>query len=186
LTLEMVGYPVTADSAVMHGATVPRWARPAFVIRNEVVVMPADAGNLRDGDTAYYLAPPARAAQLDALFAHHAELLTADEPFFGEFVFAGDVKLREVATFYDLKLAPEMSETTIAALFAASFDDAPEIGDHLRLGAAIVVAREVVDGVVSRAGLQLAASPEDAAVSTVRAGLVRLRRFFSAPRRAGR
>ena len=178
LTLEMVGYPVSASSAVMNGGTVPRWARPAFVIRNEAVVMPVDAGLLQVGDTAYYLAPPTRAAQLDGLFAEHAELLTSDEPFFGEFLFAGTVPLRELAGFYALKLGPAMSAMTIAALFASRFDDSPEVGDHLPLGTAVIVAREVSDGVVTRAGLQLAATPEDAAISTVRAVFARLRRVF--------
>ncbi len=179
LTLEMVGYPVLAESAVMNGATVPRWARPAFVIRDEVVVMPADAGPLRDGDTAYYLAPPERAAQLDGFFAAHEELLITDEPFFGEFMFNGNVALREVAAFYDLKLGPATGEMTIDALFASRFDNAPEVGDHLRLGAAVIVAREVADGHITRAGLQLAATPEDAAVSTIRAGLVKARRLLT-------
>ncbi len=181
LTLEMVGYPVLAESAVMNGAAVPRWARPAFVIRDEAVVMPTDAGPLRNGDTAYYLAPPERAAQLDGFFAAHEELLTADEPFFGEFMFNGNVSLREVGGFYDLKLGPATGEMTIDSLFASRFDDSPEVGDHLRLGAAVIVAREVVEGHVTRAGLQLAATPEDAAVSTIRAGLVKIRRFVTRP-----
>ena len=178
LTLEMVGYPVSASSAVMNGGSVPRWARPAFVIRNEAVVMPADAGPLQVDDTAYYLAPPTRATQLDGLFAEHTELLISDEPFFGEFLFAGTVPLKELASFYALSLGPAMGAMTIAALFASRFDDAPEVGDHLPLGPAVIVAREVSDGVVTRAGLQLAATPEDAAISTVRAALVRFRRFL--------
>ncbi len=177
LTLEMVGYPVASSSAIMNGGTLPRWARPAFVIRNEAVVMPAESGALQVNDTAYYLAPPARAAQLDTLFAEHTELLSTDEPFFGEFLFDGTVPLKELAGFYALNLGPAMADMTIAALFSSRFDDSPEVGDHLRMGTAVIVAREVSEGVVTRAGLQLAASPEDAAVSTVRAGFSRLRRL---------
>jgi cell volume regulation protein A len=180
LALEMVGYPVLAESAVMNGAAVPRWARPAFVIRDEAVVMPAEAGPLRVGDTAYFLAPPRRASQLDALFAAHAELLADDEPFFGEFVFGGEVPLREVAAFYGLKLDAATEDVTIAALFASRFEDEPEVGDHLPLGTAVIVAREVADGRVTRAGLQLAATPEDTALSALRGILLRLRRSLLA------
>jgi NhaP-type Na+/H+ and K+/H+ antiporter len=70
-----------------------------------------------------------------------------------------------------------MREMTVDALFASRFDNVPEVGDHLPLGTAVIVAREVVDNVVTRAGLQLAATPEDTATSTVRAVYARLRRL---------
>ncbi|TAL01097.1 MAG: potassium/proton antiporter [Rhodospirillaceae bacterium] len=177
LELEMVGYPVTADSAVVNGAIVPQWARPAFVIRDQSIVMPSEARPLRVGDHAYFLVPPRRAAQLDALFAAHTELLTTDEPFFGEFDFDGTIKLREVAAFYGLALDGELVELTIAALFAARFDDTPEVGDHLPVGTATLVAREVVDGHVTRAGLQLAALIDDPVKSALDSGFGRLKRL---------
>jgi cell volume regulation protein A len=161
LELEMVGYPVESGAAVVNGAAVPRWARPAFVIRNSTIVAPAEAGTLQPGDHAYFLVAPARAAQLDALFAHHTELLTTDEPFFGEFDFAGSAGLKEIASFYGLTFEPDIAEMSLAALFAARFDNAPEVGDHLPLGGATLVARDVVDGQVTRVGLQVATALEE-------------------------
>jgi cell volume regulation protein A len=155
LALEMVGYPVLADSAIMNGAAVPVWARPAFVIRNQNILTPAQAGPLKTGDYGYFLAPPDRAPRLDQLFAAHAELLTSDEPFFGEFTFSGDVKLKDVGSFYSLPIDPEMGNLTIADLFGARFDGKPDVGDHLPIGGAVVVARELDEDRVTRAGLQL-------------------------------
>ena len=155
LALEMVGYPVLADSAVMNGAAVPAWARPTFVIRNQNILTPAQAGALRIGDYGYFLAPPDRVHRLDQLFAAHAELLVSDEPFFGEFTFSGDVKLKNVGSFYALTIDPEMGDLTIAELFTTRFDGKPDVGDHLPVGGAVVVARELDEDRVTRAGLQL-------------------------------
>ncbi|MBY0511569.1 MAG: potassium/proton antiporter [Rhodospirillaceae bacterium] len=155
LALEMVGYPVLSDSAVMNGAAVPAWARPAFVIRQQNILTPGQAGALKTGDFGYFLAPPDRVNRLDQLFAAHAELLASDEPFFGEFAFTGDVKLREVMAFYGLPADADMSDMSIADLFAARFEGRPDVGDHLSIGAAVVVVREVDEDRVTRAGLQL-------------------------------
>ena len=153
--LEMVGYPVRAESAVVNGAAVPPWARAAFVVRRQGILTPSQAGRLQANDYAYYLAPPDRVERLDQIFAPHAELLASDEPFFGEFTFKGTVTLKEVAGFYDLNLDPKLAGQTIAELFAVRFENKPEVGDHLRLGTAEIIAREVDDDRVVSAGLQL-------------------------------
>jgi len=171
LALEMVGYPVLADSAVMNGAAVPAWARPAFVIRNQNILTPAQAGALKTGDYGYFLAPPDRVARLDQLFAAHAELLVSDEPFFGEFAFTGDVKLKDLVTFYGLSLEAEITDLTIAELFSQRFDGTPDVGDHLPVGGAEIVAREVEDDRVTRAGLQLDALSTAGVKSAVRKGI---------------
>lgn len=155
LALEMVGYPVSADSAVMNGAVVPKWARTAFVIRNQTILMAGDAGNLRANDHAYFLAPPDRVSRLDQLFTSHTELLSANEPFFGEFAFTGNILLKDVAAFYSLSIDPEIANLSIADFFALRFEGKPDVGDHLHLGTAEIVAREVDDDRVTRAGLQL-------------------------------
>ncbi len=168
LALEMVGYPVLADSAVMNGAAVPVWARPAFVIRNQNILTPAQAGALKTGDYGYFLAAPDRVRRLDQLFAAHAELLVSDEPFFGEFAFPGDVKLKDVVAFYALPIESGIADLTIAELFTARFDGKPDVGDHLPIGGAVVVAREVDEDRVTRVGLQLDALSTVAVQSAVR------------------
>jgi cell volume regulation protein A len=162
LALEMVGYRVRAESAVMNGAAIPVWARPAFVVRAEVIVTPSQAGALQRGDYAYFLAPPARAAQLDQLFAPHAELLSTNEPFFGEFTFDGAIKLKDMETFYGLSVTDHDPNLTVDGLFNLQFEGKPEVGDHLPLGGAVLVVREVEDDRVVRAGLQLDAHANEA------------------------
>lgn len=155
LALEMVGYPVSAQSAVMNGAVVPKWARATFIIRDQNILMPKDAGPLQANDYAYFLAPPERVGRLDQLFAAHAELLSANEPFFGEFAFTGDVLLKDVAAFYSLEISPKIATLSIADFFALRFEGKPDVGDHLHLGTAELVAREIDEDRVIRAGLQL-------------------------------
>ena len=161
LALEMVGYRVRPESAVMNGATLPAWARPAFVMRNEQVISATQAGPLQGGDYAYFLAPPDRAAHLDQMFAPHAELLTSNEPFFGEFTFEGTIRLKDLEAFYGLTVTDHDPMLTVAGLFAAKFENKPEVGDHLPLGRAVLVVREVQDDQVVRAGLQLDVQSDD-------------------------
>jgi len=155
LALEMVGYPVSAQSAVMNGAVVPKWARTAFVIRNQNIIMEKEAGALQANDYAYFLAPPDRVARLDQLFTAHAELLSANEPFFGEFAFTGDILLKDVAAFYGLTIDADIAGLSISDFFSHRFEGKPDVGDHLHLGTAEIVAREVDEDRVTRAGLQL-------------------------------
>ena len=103
---------------------------------------------------------PARAAQLDPLFAAPAELLTTNEPFFGEFTFDGSIKLKDMEAFYGLAVRDHDPNLTVDGLFAAKFEGKPEVGDHLPLGGAVLVVREVEDDRVVRAGLQLDAHGE--------------------------
>jgi len=153
--VEMVGYQVHGDSAVMNGAALPPWAQPAFVVRNQAVLTAAAAGPLREGDYAYVLAPPDKAAMLDQLFSHHAELLAHDDPFFGEFVFDGGTRLGDLARLYGLPVEPDRAQATLADLFAAEFEDRPQVGDQIPVGSATLVVKELDGERVKRAGLHL-------------------------------
>jgi cell volume regulation protein A len=174
--VELVGYRVRPESAVVNGAAVPAWARPAFVVREQNIITPTQAGVLKSGDYAYFLAPPERASRLDQLFAPHAELLSGNEPFFGEFAFDGTVKLSEMAQFYGLTIGAAAPEATIATLFGEHFDGKPEVGDHLPLGEAVLVVREIEDDQVRRAGLQLDAISAPAVQSLLKRAMARIKR----------
>src|SRR5207244_881520 len=97
--------------------------------------------------------------------------------FFGEFDFSGTVSLREVAGFYGLTPDAETAELTLAALFAARFDNAPEVGDHLPIGATTLVVREIIDGRVTRVGLQVATTLEERTGTAVNSGIRLLKRL---------
>jgi cell volume regulation protein A len=155
LGVEMVGYPVHADSAVMNGAKLPEWAQPAFVVREQAVHVAKEAGKLKNGDYAYFMAPPDKAATLDQLFAHHAELLEHDDPFFGEFIFDGTALATDLARLYGLEIEVENPASTLADVFATQFGDTPQVGDQIPAGTATLVVRELDGDRVKRAGLHL-------------------------------
>ena len=153
LEFEMVGYPVFPDSPVLRRGPLPRWARPALVIREQAILQPAEAGPLRPGDYAYFLAPPERAAALDHLFRHRAEGEPARQ--FG-FPFAGDTPVARLGETYGLDLPGPIRALTLADLFAREFEDSAQEGDRVPLGDnAVLVVLATEDDRVTRAALLL-------------------------------
>jgi cell volume regulation protein A len=151
---EMVGYRVAADCALLRGGRLPGWARAALVVRAGQVRTADQAGALQADDYAYYLAPPGNVYRLDWLFAEPKEAREVEREMFGEFVLPGNVPLGALAEFYDLAIPPRHAERTADQLFAERFDGEPQIGDRLRVGAALLVVRDLIDEKVARVGLK--------------------------------
>ncbi len=151
--VEMVGYPVLPDSRALNVAAMPYWSRAALVIRDKEILEPAAAGKLRSGDYAYFLAPALRVARLDGLFAPLAEAAGAQGSD-AEFEIHGGTQLAALAAMYDLQLTGLDAGQTIAQLFAERFDQTPEIGDRLPLGACILTVRKLDRDEVGEAGLR--------------------------------
>lgn len=154
LEYELVGYPIDEDSAVLQPGALPPWARLALVVRNNAILMPADARPLSPGDHAYFLAPPHRARRLDSLFAARTAE-EAEHEVAGEFTFNGVTQLEVVARLYGLAIPPEQATATVAELFAERFDGKPDLGDHVEIGGVRLVARDIADDRVTKAGLQI-------------------------------
>jgi cell volume regulation protein A len=157
LELEMVGYPVSEESPILrHGAT-PSWARLNMVIRDDRILAPPEAGALKPGDYAYFLAPPARAPLLDRLFSttEGAGALP-----FGELQFGGDLTLGAIATLYGVPIPPDQAEQTLAAYFAQAYDHAPSTGDAVTIGPLTLTVRETAGDGVSKVGLDILAVDE--------------------------
>jgi cell volume regulation protein A len=151
--MEIVGYPILAESRALNIATMPNWMRIVLVVREGKVLEPSEADGLEIGDYAYVLAPALQVPRLDALFAAAAdrpERIGTD----WEFSIHGTAPLAELNTLYDLKLADEVMPLTIAQLFAQRFNDEPQVGDILPLGGSIMVATKLEDAQVSEAMLQ--------------------------------
>ncbi len=173
LAHELVGYHLTADSPLLEHGGVPRWARPMFVIRDDIVLDPREAGRLKPGDHPYYLAPPLRVAELDALFVPDEETPLRALP--SEFPLRADVPLGLVADMYGLEIDDEADrERTIAEAIAVRYEDAPTIGDRLRLGPATLIVRALADDRVARVGLRLEDPPVRSWREKVRRPLRRL------------
>ncbi len=151
--VEMVGYPILPDARVLNVAVLPRWIRTAFVVRNREILEPAEAGKLKTGDYAYFLAPALRVQRLDGLFAPLAEAGGANETD-AEFEIHGATQLSALGAMYDLPLAGLNGAQTIAQLFAERFDLAPEIGDSLPIGNCVLTVRAMDGDEVIEAGLR--------------------------------
>lgn len=151
LAQEMVGYQVTPHCPILFRDSVPKWAKPVFVVRESAILDPRQAGALKPGDYGYFLAAPERVAELDGLFAS----TEGARPALGEFPLRGETALSVLVGMYGLVVPPDEAELTVAGVFAARFENEPTVGDTLDLGAATLIARAVDDGKVVRAGLRI-------------------------------
>jgi cell volume regulation protein A len=156
LDYDMVGYRVTAGSAILRGAPLPGRVRLAMVAREGRLLLPHEAGALLAGDYAYFLAPSGGAPRLDWLFAEAADARAAEAETFGSFTLPGDVPLGELAKFYGLAIPPRFAHSTAAQLFDERFDEQAQIGDSVTLGRAVLVVRSLREDRVAQVGLRFA------------------------------
>jgi cell volume regulation protein A len=150
---ELIGYPVLPDSRILNVAKLPKWARAAMIVRDRQILEPNEAGKLKTGDYAYYLAPALRVPQLDGLFASLAERGSAKDKD-AEFEIHGATPLGNLAAIYELKLVDLDPRQTLAQLFAERFEGTVEIGDSLPLGNCILTVRSMDGDDVVEAGLR--------------------------------
>jgi cell volume regulation protein A len=177
LEQEIVGYPLTANSPYLRRGLLPNWARPTLIVRDERILMPAEAGNVRDGDYVYLLAPPEKAQALDRFFVDTPAPARPDPRLLGDFFVGGDVQLGALVELYGLTIAPEHNTTTLADYFAVELSRPPKQGDSLPLGPIALVAHTVTHERVTMVGLRLADDEDDAGgplVERVRRGVRRL------------
>jgi cell volume regulation protein A len=159
LEQEIVGYPVPANSPYLRRALLPSWARPTLVVRDEKILSPAEAGEVRQGDYIYLLAPPEKAQALDRFFVNMPPPARPDPALLGDFFVSGDHTLGELAEIYGLSIAPEETALALADFFAARLRR-PKQGDTIPLGTIALVAHRVTDGRVTSVGLRLAEDGE--------------------------
>lgn len=150
---EMVGYQVTPHCPILNRDSIPKWAKPVFVVRDDVILDPQQAGSLKPGDYGYFLAATDRVAELDGLFAS-TEAGRA-RPSLGEFPLRGETTLAQLVELYGLQAPAESVGKTVAEAFADRFENEPTVGDTLDFGPATLIVRGVDEGRVIRAGLRL-------------------------------
>jgi cell volume regulation protein A len=184
LEQEIVGYPISANSPYLRRGLLPNWARPTLIVRDERILMPAEAGNVREGDYVYLLAPPEKAQALDRFFVDTPAPARPDPRLLGDFFVSGDVQLGALVELYGLTIAPEHNTTTLADYFDSELSRPPRKGDALPLGPIALVAHTVAHERVTMVGLRLADDDESAggrflerAKRTARRLLERIRTF---------
>ena len=132
---------------------LPDWAKPVLVIRDNTVLDPPEAGRLVVDDYAYFLVPLKKVQRLDQLFTPSPEA-ERDRQASGEFQLDGSAPLGAVCAMYGFALPEgESAGETISEFFVARFEARPQIGDHMALGPATLVARRTENGKVTLAGL---------------------------------
>jgi cell volume regulation protein A len=153
---ELLTYRVVADSPVARGERVPRWARPALVIRDGKSMRYQYAGPLRAGDYVYLFIAPRYPRLLDRLFASTVPFAPDDADFFGEFTIDPSKPAKVLDAAYGIGLADDVGDVTIAELMTTRLGGRAEYGDRVGLGPVELIVRDTDDdGVITSAGLSL-------------------------------
>ncbi|WP_237155521.1 potassium/proton antiporter [Oryzibacter oryziterrae] len=156
---ELVGYPIRADSyAFLRPTSMPSWLKCVLVVREGEVKNAAEAGNLKIGDYAYFLAPQEKVHKLDRMFAALPQdaVNAAKRGSFGEFAVAPDASLDDLAAFYEIALPKPLSGLSVQEAFAAQCGAKLRVGSRIPLGSfAELMARGVEDHQLIRASLRL-------------------------------
>jgi potassium/hydrogen antiporter len=158
---ELVGYAIDAKNPYLRRRLIPPWAKLTLVVRDQHVLAAAEAGEIREGDYAYFLAPPEKARALDRFFVDMPPPAAPDVRLLGDFFVSGDVTVGTLGEIYGLAIAPEERAMTLAAFFAAHLEHKAKVGDRLSLGPIQLVADQVVRGRVATVGLDLAEDHAD-------------------------
>ncbi|MBO0753767.1 MAG: potassium/proton antiporter, partial [Bradyrhizobiaceae bacterium] len=119
---ELVGYAIGPSNPYLRRRLMPQWAKLMLVVRDQQVLAAADAGAIREGDYAYFLAPPEKAQALDRFFVDLPPPARPDVRLLGDFFVAGEVTLGTLGEIYGLTIAPQDRAIMLADLFAARLE----------------------------------------------------------------
>jgi cell volume regulation protein A len=141
---EIVAYVVHPESPVAKGQRIPRWARPALLVRDGRSLRPDRAGRPLAGDQIYVLTPPSYIALLDGMFA--GPVAGASDPqLYGEFAIEPESKVADLAALYDVPIADGDGAMTIAELLRRELAGDIEQGDRVPYGPIELIVRAVDD-----------------------------------------
>src|SRR5262249_58790506 len=104
---ELVGYAVGPNNPYLRRRLAPSWAKLMLVVRDEHVLTAAEADGIREGDYAYFLAPPEKAQALDRFFVDMPPPAVPDLQLLGDFFVSRDVTLATLREIYGLAIAPD-------------------------------------------------------------------------------
>jgi cell volume regulation protein A len=153
---ELVAYRLTADSPLIRERQMPRWVRPALVVRDGKSIRSMRAERLRAGDVIYLFVRPHRIALLDRLVASRRAPDRNDREFFGDFAVDLDSPVVEVAAFYGGEINPDKRALSVRHFLEREFGESVEVGDRVGLGTIELIVREVDDDRrITEAGLSV-------------------------------
>jgi potassium/hydrogen antiporter len=172
---ELVGYAIGPKNPYLRRRLIPPWAKLMLVVRGRQVIAAAEADGIREGDYAYFLAPPEKARALDRFFVDMPPPARPDVRLLGDFFVSGEVTLGTLGEIYGLTIPRDDMPVMLADWFAARLPHRPRTGDCLPLGAIQLVVDGVARGRVTTVGLYLAETDEAPAPESRRQ---RIRRSF--------
>jgi potassium/hydrogen antiporter len=162
LEQELVGYTARENSLFLRRKVIPSWAKLAIVVRDEQVLSPSEAGSVRDGDYAYFLAPTDRAQALDRFFVNAPAPRAPDQRLLGDFFVPGEATLGALGEIYGIEIPPADAGMALADYFRTRHPHVT-VGSRIALGPIELIADRIADGRVTTVGLNLAephAEPE--------------------------
>ena len=140
---ELVAYRLAADSPLIAERRVPRWVRPALVVRDGKSIRSMRTERLRAGDVIYVFVRPHRIPLLDRLVASPRAPDKTDRDFFGDFAVDLDAPVADLADFYGGSVNPDKRALSVRHFLEREFGDGVEVGDRIGLGAIELIVREV-------------------------------------------
>ena len=154
---ELLAYRVVADSPVLRGERIPRWARPSLVIRDGKSMRYQYAGRLQENDHVYLFIAPGYSRLLDRLFASKIEVREDDSEFFGTFTIDPSRTGEDLDLAYGPGLLSATEKSmTIAELMKHRLGDAPDYADRVKVGRMVLIVRQTDEqGQVTSVGISL-------------------------------
>lgn len=140
---ELLVYRVVADSPVLRGERIPRWARPSLVIRDGKSMRYQYAGRLRENDQVYLFIAPGYSRLLDRLFASKVAVSENDNEFFGTFTIAPSRTGEELDAAYGPGLLSKAEKSmTIAELMEQRLGGKLDYADRVKIGRIVLIVRQ--------------------------------------------
>lgn len=141
---ELVAYIVHPESPVAKGQRIPRWARPALIVRGGRSLQPDRAGRPEPGDQIYVITTPDRVGLFDRLFAGPAEG-AGDPRLYGEFGLSPETSLGDLGRAYGVAVADGDGGLTVRDLLRRELAGDIEQGDRIAYGPLDLIVRSVDD-----------------------------------------
>jgi cell volume regulation protein A len=140
---ELVAYRLASDSPLLTDPHLPRWVRPALVVRDGRSIRHLRVGRLQPGDTIYVFVRPHRVPLLDRMVASPRSPDHDDREFFGDFTIDPSTPVLELAEFYGADIHAHSRDGSVREFLEREFGSAIEVGDRIGLGTIELVVREI-------------------------------------------
>lgn len=153
---QLIAYHLHADSPLVTGSALPRWLRPALVLRNGRSYRGVPGDRLRADDIIYVFVRPHRIPLLDRYVASPRTPDRSDREFFGDFTIDIDAPMADLVEFYGADVRADRVALAVGHFLEREFGPAVEPGDRVGLGRVELIVRAIDDHHrVTEAGLSI-------------------------------